>query len=86
MDEGVNAWRTHYMPHTRHHFEHIYEYDQANNLAYFSPTRMVSRLKHLERFAGFVPDLKSIYENVAEKRQGYVNEPSQQVFAPFLSK
>lgn len=64
--EAMDRWRTHSLPNIVHYFEKIYESDEEGNLEYFSPLRLISRIKHLEGFSKYSETLRRIYEKAHE--------------------
>ena len=64
--EAIDRWRTHSLPNIVHYFEEIYKGDKEGNLEYFSPLRLITRIKHLEGFSTYSETLKRIYENAHE--------------------
>ena len=45
--QAVDRWRNHNLPGVVHFFREIYETDNEGNIVYFSPSRLISRIKHL---------------------------------------
>lgn len=61
--DDMDRWRRHTLPAVTHYFREIFENDPLNNAAYFEPSRLVRRFKHLSEFEAVVPTLVGIYEN-----------------------
>jgi len=68
-DRQVDTWRAHFMQGFLHWWNEILGDDPVGNAAYFSPERVVMRVKHLEEFERMSEQLKVIYRqaHVAEK-------------------
>ncbi|WP_354278495.1 glycosyltransferase [Sphingomonas trueperi] len=60
-ERQVDKWRAHFMQGFLHWWNEILGDDPAGNAAYFSPERVVMRVKHLEEFEKISEQLKQIY-------------------------
>jgi hypothetical protein len=75
---SVDRWRKHTLPGVVHWFRKIYEHDPEGNMAYFSPSRIVARMKHLDSFPHHAQELWEIYESAHKKgHPGATINPSQ---------
>ena len=77
----VDRWRVHFVPSTLHFFREIYGNDPEGNREYFSPTRLISRLKHLDEFRKIVPELRDVYEKAHQSGVDGAEAPPGVVFA-----
>lgn len=78
--QSVDRWRTHTLPGIIHWFRKIYENDPEGNMKYFSPSRLLSRIKHLREYKDCVSDLQAIYETAYEAGHPGAKIPSSQLF------
>lgn len=75
---SVDRWRKHTLPGVVHWFRSIYEHDAEGNMKYFSPSRLITRMKHLDTFSRYANELQAIYESAyATKHPGVEFSPSQ---------
>lgn len=81
--KSVDRWRIHLLQHVNHYFREIYENDTYGNIIYFSPSRLISRFKHLEEFRKIVPDLMAVYEVAHLRGSKGADMPTADVFAEF---
>jgi len=58
---GVDRWRQNLFPGFCYYFKEMFENDPLGNSAFFQPSRLVMRMKHLDSFAKIVPELREIY-------------------------
>ena len=63
-----------------HFFREIYGKDPEGNREYFSPTRLISRLKHLDEFRKIVPELRDVYEKAHQSGVDGAEAPPDVVF------
>jgi len=79
--ELVDRWRQHTLPGIIYWFRDIYEHDEEGNIKYFSPSRLVARIKHLDMFSSKVQELRAIYEGAYAAGHPGAQIPSSQVFS-----
>ena len=84
--QSVDRWRKHTLPGVVHWFRKIYEHDPEGNMAYFSPSRIVARMKHLDTFPDNVQELHAIYEKAYAAGHPGAKIPPAQVFSSIVSK
>jgi len=82
----VDRWRLHNLPGVNHFFDEIYKDDPEHNANYFSPSRLVARLKHLDEFKENVKQFRHIYEQARNNNCVSTEQPSSIVFASYESK
>ena len=74
----IDRCRINHLPHVWHWYREIYEPDPEENYKYFSPFRLITRMKHLNAFSDRVQELQAIYENAyAAGHPGAKISPSQ---------
>ncbi len=59
---GMDRWRENLIPGVVHYFTEMFENDVNSNAEFFSPVRVVARMKHLAAFQARVPALRAVYE------------------------
>lgn len=79
----MDRWRENLMPGFVHYWTEILENDQAENAPFFSPDRVVMRMKHLDKFSQIVPDLLEVYERARLKKNPVAQMPARELFAAF---
>jgi glycosyltransferase involved in cell wall biosynthesis len=60
----IDRCRNNHIPHVMFWFRDIYHHDEESNMIYFSPSRLITRIKHLDSFVGQVQTLRTFYEHV----------------------
>ncbi len=79
--EKIDHWRRHNLMGVFHYWEEIFKNDEIGNGEYFSPMRLVMRLKHLPEFTSEAGRLKAIYED-SHKQGNYIADiPTNTVFS-----
>jgi len=58
----MDRWRENLLPGFVHYWRELFENDVHGNAEFFSPERVVMRMKHLDLFAAIVPEMSEIYE------------------------
>ena len=81
--EEVDRCRNNHLPHLMHWFRVIFEHDTESNVEYFSASRLVSRMKHLEGFKKDIAVFRSIYHRNHSCGAPGAKVPTSQVFAAF---
>jgi glycosyltransferase involved in cell wall biosynthesis len=79
----MDRWRKYTLPGIMHWFRNIYEHDEEGNIRFFSPSRLVARIKHLDMFPGKVQELRAIYEDAHAAGHPGAKIPPSQVFPSF---
>jgi glycosyltransferase involved in cell wall biosynthesis len=79
--QAVDRWRMHTLQGVVQWFRSIYENDSEGNIKYFSPSRLVARMKHLDTFSGYVQELQAIYESAHMLGHPGAQIPPSQVFS-----
>jgi len=83
---AVDRWRVKNLPGLVHFFKQILENDPESNINYFSASRLVARMKHLDKFAEIVPTLKGIYDSANARGRAGAAVPASRVFAAFADQ
>jgi hypothetical protein len=83
---AVDRWRIHNLPGVLHFFKEIFENDQESNIDYFSATRLVNRMKHLDEFQKIGPILRDVYQAAHARRLPGAAAPPSKVFAAFANR
>jgi hypothetical protein len=78
--EEIDRWRRHTLSSVPHYFQEILENDPLGNAAYFSPRRLVWRLKHLPEFSAVYPVLKEIYATAHANGRPLAKVPADFIF------
>jgi FkbM family methyltransferase len=81
--EKVDRWRNHTLSSVLPFFKEIYEADKECNSEYFLPSRLIGRIKHLDKFADQVHAMKTIYESAHLAGHPKAQIPSAQMFRSF---
>jgi FkbM family methyltransferase len=81
--EKVDRWRNHTLSSVLPFFKEIYEDDKECNSEYFLPSRLIGRIKHLDKFADQVQAMKTIYESAHLAGHSKAQIPSAQIFRSF---
>jgi len=81
--QEIDKCRIIHIPHVLHWFREIYAHDEESNIVYFSPSRLMGRMKHLDTFASQIQALRIIYENAHAASHPGAKIPPSQVFANF---
>lgn len=58
----IDDLKKRHLAHVLHWYREIFENDQDKNIDYFSPTRLMYRIKHLKEFKKNVSVLKAVYQ------------------------
>ena len=80
---GMDRWRRNLFPGFVHYFTEMFENDVHSNAEFFSPVRLVARMKHIEAFGDLVPALKIIYESAYERGHPCAKMPPKLLFSAF---
>jgi glycosyltransferase involved in cell wall biosynthesis len=80
---GMDRWRKNLIPGFLHYFTEMFENDAHSNSEFFSPTRLVGRMKHLDEFKALVPALRAVYESAYERRHPSAKMSPEKLFAAF---
>jgi glycosyltransferase involved in cell wall biosynthesis len=80
---SVDRWRNHNLPGVVHFFKEIYESDEESNMDYFSPSRLMGRIKHLDTFASQAHALRAVYEDAHVAGHPGARIPPSKIFANF---
>ncbi len=81
--QEVDRCRSNHLPHLMHWFREIFENDTECNVEYFSASRLVSRMKHLDGFKKDIEALRDIYHMNHSRGMPGAHIPTSQVFAAF---
>lgn len=79
----MDRWRENLLPGFVHYWTELFENDSAGNAPFFSPERVVLRMKHLDRFAEITPALADVYERARKNRHPSAHLPTAQLFSAF---
>lgn len=80
---GMDRWRENLFPGFVHYFTEMFENDTHSNAEFFSPVRLVARMKHIDSFRTLVPALRLIYDSAHERGHPCAEMPTKQLFAAF---
>jgi glycosyltransferase involved in cell wall biosynthesis len=80
---GTDRWRANLVPGFPHYFREMFENDPLGNSAFFSPQILVLRMKHLDAFAGVVPELIDIYDRAHQSGHPAAKMPTAILFSAF---
>jgi hypothetical protein len=83
---GVDRWRENIMSGFGHYFREMFENDPLGNSTFFSPVRLVMRMKHLTAFERVVPALSEIYDRAHLSGHPAAQMPTASLFAFAFSK
>ena len=76
----IDRWRKYTLPGVIHWFRNIYEHDEEGNIRFFSSSRLVARIKHLDTYPGKVQELRAIYESAHAAGHPGAKIPPSRVF------
>ncbi len=80
----VDRCRINHLPHVFHWYKEIFENEQElDNVYYFSASRLVTRMKHLEQFREKGKILRDIYNTAHVQGHAGASIPTSQVFTGF---
>jgi hypothetical protein len=83
---GVDRWRENIMSGFVHYFREMFENDPLENSTFFSPVRLVMRMKHLKAFEHVVPALSEIYDRAYLSGHHSATMPTASLFSFAFSK
>jgi hypothetical protein len=79
----MDRWRENLLPGFVHYWREILENDKHGNAEFFSPERVVMRMKHLCSFAALVPEMAEIYNRAFTKGHPAANLRTAELFNAF---
>lgn len=80
----MDRWRRNLLPGFVHYWREMFENDTIGNAEFFSPERIVMRMKHLDAFSDIVPIMVDIYEGAYAQGHKAAILPTKELFGAFL--
>lgn len=80
---SMDRWRENLLPGFVHYWREMFENDTHGNEGFFSPERVVMRMKHLDSFAAIVPQLAEIYDKAFASGHRAAKLPTAKLFSAF---
>lgn len=81
--QEMDRWRENLMPGFVHYWRELLEDDPAGNAEFFSPERVVMRMKHLDAFAAIAPQMAEIYAQAMANGHHAATMPARKLFNAF---
>jgi hypothetical protein len=81
--DSMDRWRENLFPGFVHYWREMFENDTNGNDEFFSPERVVMRMKHLDSFAAIVPQMAEIYDKAFGSRHRAAKLPTAKLFSAF---
>jgi FkbM family methyltransferase len=79
----MDRWRENLIPGFVHYFTEMFENDAHGNAEFFSPVRVVARMKHLAVFKAQVPALRAVYESAHRAGHPAATMNTEKLFSAF---
>lgn len=80
----MDRWRRNLLPGFVHYWREMLENDAIGSAEFFSPERVLMRMKHLDAFSDIVPVMADIYEGAHIRGHKAAALPTKKLFGAFL--